>query len=113
METAAQNGIKEVFDVTTLKLLVRNSHFFDDIQEDIPLLMRTLDSLCRKLFQFYWHTDKMEEKYGLVKMKALEESLKTSLDSLSELTVFFKLRSVDGTGSTGDTMGDLMSGQML
>lgn len=111
--TAAQAGIKEVFDVTALKLLVRQNHFFDEISDDIPLFMRVLDSLCRKLFQFYWHTDKMEEKYGLVKMKALEESLKCTLDSLSELTIFFKLRTVDGTGVTGDNVGELMSGQML
>lgn len=113
VETAAQTGIKEVFDVTALKLLVKDTRFFDDIKDDIPLFMRTLDSLCRKLFQFYWHTDKMEEKYGVIKLKALEQSLKVTIDALSELTVFFKLRTVDGTDTTGDTTGDLMSGQML
>ena len=107
---AAQNGIKEVFDVTVLKLLVKQNHFFDEIHDDLPVFMQVLDSLCRKLFQFYWHTEKMEEKYGMVKLKALEESLKVTLDSLSELTIFFKLRTVDGTGSTGDTMGELMQG---
>lgn len=111
--TAAQNGIKEVFDVTVLKLLVKQNRFFDEIHDDLPLFMQVLDSLCRKLFQFYWHTEKMEEKYGMVKLKSLEESLKVTLDSLSELTIFFKLRTVDGTGSTGDTLGDLMTGQML
>ena len=111
--TAAQNGIKEVFDVTILKLLVKQNRFFDEIHDDLPLFMQVLDSLCRKLFQFYWHTEKMEEKYGMVKLKSLEESLKVTLDSLSELTIFFKLRTVDGTGSTGDTLGDLMTGQML
>ena len=110
---AAQNGIKEVFDVTILKLLVKQNRFFDEIQEDLPVFMQVLDSLCRKLFQFYWHTEKMEEKYGMSKLKSLEESIKVTLDSLSELTIFFKLRTVDGTGSTGDTLGDLMSGQML
>ena len=110
---AAQAGIKEVFDVTAMKLLIRQNRFFDEIQDDIPLFMRALDSLCRKLFQFYWHTDKMEEKYGMIKMKALEESLKNTLDSLSDLTVFFKLRSVDGTGTTGDVTSDLMSGQLF
>ena len=113
VETAAQNGIKEVFDVTALKLLVKNTRFFDDIKDDIPLFMRTLDSLCRKLFQFYWHTDKMEEKYGVIKLKALEDSLKVTIDALSELTIFFKLRTVDGTDTTGDATGDLMTGQML
>ena len=108
--SAAQQGIKEVFDVTALKLLVRQNRFFDEIGDDVPLFMRVLDSLCRKLFQFYWHTDKMEEKYGMVKMKALEESLKCTLDSLSELTIFFKLRTVDGSGVTGDSAGELMTG---
>jgi len=107
---AAQNGIKEVFDVTVLKLLVKQNRFFDEIHDDLPTFMKVLDSLCRKLFQFYWHTEKMEEKYGMVKLKALEESLKVTLDSLSELTIFFKLRTVDGTGSTGDTTGELMVG---
>ncbi|MFA5667526.1 MAG: hypothetical protein WC944_11115 [Candidatus Cloacimonadaceae bacterium] len=110
--TAAQQGIKEVFDVTALKLIVRQNRFFDEISGDIPLFMRVLDSLCRKLFQFYWHTDRMEEKYGMVKMKALEESLKCTLDSLSELTIFFKVRTVDGSGITGDSAGELMSGNM-
>ena len=110
---AAQNGIKEVFDVTILKLLVKQNRVFDEIQEDLPVFMQVLDSLCRKLFQFYWHTEKMEEKYGMTKLKSLEESLKVTLDSLSELTIFFKLRTVDGTGSTGDSLGDLMTGQML
>ena len=110
---AAQQGIKEVFDVTVLKLLVKQNRFFDEIQEDLPVFMQVLDSLCRKLFQFYWHTEKMEEKYGMVKLKSLEESLKVTMESLSELTIFFKLRTVDGTGSTGDTLGELMTGQML
>ena len=113
VQAAAQNGIKEVFDVTILKLLVKQNKFFDEIHDDLPMFMQVLDSLCRKLFQFYWHTEKMEEKYGMVKLKSLEESLKVTLDSLSELTIFFKLRTVDGTGSTGDTLGDLMTGQML
>jgi len=113
VETAAQNGIKEVFDITALKILARQNHFFDEIHDDIPGFMKTIDSLCRKLFQFYWHTDKMEEKYGTVKMKSLEDSLKCTLDSLSDLTIFFKLRTVDGTQSTGDVTGELMTGQML
>lgn len=110
---AAQNGVKEVFDITALKILARQNHFFDEIHDDIPGFMKTLDSLCRKLFQFYWHTEAMEEKYGTVKLKSLEDSLKCTLDSLSDLTIFFKIRTVDGTNSTGDVTGNLVSGTML
>ena len=113
MDKAVQSGIKEVFDVTTLKLLVKKTKFFDDIKESIPLYMRTLDSLCRRLFQFYWHTDKMEEKYGMAKLKLLEGAIKAAIDTLSELTIFFGIRTVDGTGSTGDTATDLIGGKML
>ena len=113
VQTAAESGIKEVFDITALKLIARKDRFFDEIQDDLPMFMQVLDSLCRKLFQFYWHTDRMEEKYGLVKMKALEDSLKTTIDSLSEITVFFKMRTVDGSGTTRDSAGDLMTGSML
>lgn len=112
VQIASQQGIKEVFDVTVLKLLCRQSAVFEQITEDIPLLMQTLDSLCRKLFQFYWHTDKMEDKYGVIKLRALEDSIKSAIDSLSELTIFFKLRSVDSTGTASQDTGDL-TGQML
>lgn len=108
VQEAAKNGIKEVFDVTAIKLLVRQTQLFDDIQDDLPMFIRVLDSLCKRLFQYYWHTDKMEEKYGLVKIKALEDSLKATLDSLSDLTIFFKQRTVDGSGITGDTGSELM-----
>lgn len=107
---AAENGIKEVFDVTVFKLLARQNHFLEEVHESLPLFMKVLDSLCRKLFLLYWHTDDFEEQYGTVKMKSLEESLKTTIDSLSELTIFFKMRTVDGDSGMGQDGGDLMGG---
>ena len=109
--TAAENGIKDVFDVTAFKLLVRQNRFLEEIHDDLPMFMRVLDSLCRKLFLLYWHTEDFEDQYGTVKLKSLEESLKTTLDSLSEITVFFKLRNASsddmGVGNDG---GELMRG---
>lgn len=111
--TAADTGIKEVFDVTAFKLLLRQNRFLEEIHEDLPMFMKCLDSLCRKLFLLYWHTEDFKEQYGTIKLKSLEESLKNTIDSLSEITVFFKLRTVDGDLSTGQDGGDLMSGHDL
>ena len=107
---AAENGIKEVFDVTVFKLLARQNHFLEEVHDSLPTFMKVLDSLCRKLFLMYWHTDDFEEQYGTVKMKSLEESLKTTIESLSELTIFFKMRTVDGDTGIGQDGGDLMGG---
>lgn len=110
IQVAAENGIKEVFDVTAFKLLLRQNRFLEEIHDDLPMFMRVLDSLCRKLFLLYWHTEDFEDQYGTVKLKSLEDSLKTTLDSLSELTIFFKLRTVDGDPGIGQDGGDLMQG---
>ena len=110
--TAAENGIKEVFDVTAFKLLIHQNRFLEEIHDDIPMFMNCLDSLCRKLFLFYWHTKDFEEQYGMIKMKALEDSIKNAIDTLSELTIFFKRRSVDN-GGIGQDGGDLMKGHDL
>ena len=111
--TAAEQGLKEVFDVTAFKLLIRQNRFLEEIHDDLPLFMRCLDSLCRKLFLFYWHTEDFEDQYGTVKMKALEDSIKNTMDSLSELTIFFKMRAVDSGEGIGQDGGDLMQGHDL
>lgn len=110
---AAEQGIKDVFDVTTFKLLVRQNRFLEEIQDDIPLLMRVLDSLCRKLFLLYCHTEDFEHQYGTVKLKSLEESLKNTLDSMSDLTIFFKMRTASTDVTTGQDGGELMRGYDL
>lgn len=110
LKRSAETGLKEVFDVTAFKMLIRSKRVLEDVQADISLFIRTLDSLCRKLFLLYWHTDEFEERYGSVKIKSLEEGLKASLDSLSELTIFFKLRNVSEDSGFGQDGGDLMRG---
>jgi hypothetical protein len=46
-------------------------------------------------------------------MKALEDSIKNTMDSLSELTIFFKVRTVDGDNGIGQDGGELMQGHDL
>lgn len=110
---AAESGVREVFDVTVLRHLVQRSRVGDDITGDLGLFMRLLDSLCRKLFLLHWHTDAFERRYGAVKLKALEDGIRNALDSLSELTVFLKLRTTDGQSGEAAEDGDLMRGSGL
>lgn len=94
VQTAADSGIKEVFDVTVLKTMAQAVDVFDMIHDFVSDFTGSLDKLCRLLFLFYWASDQMERKYGSVKMGQLEQAIKNSIDSLSELTIFLKMRSV-------------------
>lgn len=90
--SAAQKGIKEVFDVTMLKLLVKSTRLVDGVGKDLPTFMQTLDALCRELFRLSWHAEKFEKMYGATKVPQLKDSVENAIESLSELTVFFKMR---------------------
>ena len=51
--------------------------------------------------------------FDLAELKLLEGAIGAAIGTLSELTIFFGIRTVDGTGSTGDTATDLIGGKML
>lgn len=114
IQTAADQGIKQVFDVTALKLLAQASDISQHIGDYVSDFLKSLDKLCRMLFMLYQHSDTMQQKYGTLKMKSLQQSIKNSLDSLSQLTVFLKLRGFGGTDLDGYVQGNaLIGGQML
>lgn len=108
---ATEAGVKEVFDTQTLKLLVQAADPHDEIMEAIPDFMNTLDRLCKILFLYRCHISDMEKKYGAVKLRALQLSLKNTIKDLSQLTVFLKLRGLNH-GESPDA-GDLQTGTMF
>lgn len=114
IQVATDQGIKQVFDVTAMKLLAQASDISQYIGDYVSDFLKSLDKLCRMLFMLYHHGDIMQQKYGTLKMKALQQSIKNSIDSLSQLTVFLKLRGFGGTDLNGYVQGNaLVSGQML
>lgn len=111
IEKATNAGIKQVFDTQILKLLVHTADPQQEIQQALPDFMNTLNKLCRLLFIYRCHTQDLEERYGAVKMKALEQSLKNTINDLSQLTIFLKLRGLN-EGQSPET-GDLQTGIMM
>lgn len=113
VQTAAQNGIKQIFDMQTLKLLIQVADPQQQIMEIIPQFMTCLDKLCRLLFIYRSHVDDMQDKYGIVKLKALDQSMQNTLKDLSELTVFLKLRGLNNQTDKNADAGQLQTGRML
>lgn len=113
VQTAADNGIKEIFDMQTLKLLIQVADPQEQIMDILPDFMHCLDQLCRLLFIFRSHTADMQEKYGQVKLKALQQSIVNTLKDLSQLTVFLKIRGLSNDANPNADAGDLQTGRMF
>lgn len=111
IRNAADSGIKEIFDAQVLKLLLQNADPYEEVTEALPDFMVTLDKLCRLLFVYRTHMQDMQQRYGAVKMKALQSSLQNTIKDLSELTIFLKLRGLK-EGQSPDT-GQLQTGTMM
>lgn len=90
--SAAQNGVKEVFDVNVIKMLLKNPDTLGSFQEDLDFFVKALDKLCRKYVSLMWHVDDFISQYGATKTKEIESCIKMTMDSISEVVTFFKLK---------------------
>lgn len=113
IQAAVDVGVRQVFDMQVLKLLLQTADPRQQIQQAIPDFMNCIDKLCRILFLYHSHTQDMEEQYGAVKMQALAKSLQNTLKDLSELAVFLKLRGLSNDTNNNPDVGDLQTGTYL
>lgn len=111
IRAAADSGIKQIFDAEILKLLIQSADPYEEVSQAIPDFMVTLDKLCRLLFVYRTHMQDMQQRYGAIKMKALQSSLQNTIKDLSELTIFLKLRGLK-EGQSPDS-GQLQTGTMM
>ncbi|MFA5753704.1 MAG: hypothetical protein WC910_11600, partial [Bacteroidales bacterium] len=108
VNNAVGAGVKEVFDVSVLKLLASTNRPFEEVEEYVKVNMKTLDSLCRLQFLLYWKMAEFEERYGASKMSELEETLINSIDTISDLTLFLRTRSVMTSTINERTDGNIL-----
>ncbi|MDD3089355.1 MAG: hypothetical protein PHT95_05370, partial [Candidatus Omnitrophica bacterium] len=108
VNNAVGAGVKEVFDVSVLKLLASTNRPFEEVEEYVKVNMKTLDSLCRLQFLLYWKMAEFEERYGASKMSELEETLINAIDTISDLTLFLRSRSVMTSTINERTDGNIL-----
>ena len=113
IQTAVDSGVKQVFDMQVLKLLIATADPRDQVSNILPDLLNCIDKLCRILFLYHCHTQDMQQQYGAVKMQSLSKSLQNTLKDLSQLTVFLKLRGLSSDTNNNPDVGDLQTGSYL
>jgi len=92
---ASNRGVKEVMDTAVLASLAGTSHSMELMGTYVSDLIKAMDRLGRMLFLFYWHQDEFKDQYGSQELIELEESLRELFDSVGDLVLFLKEKSVD------------------
>lgn len=93
-QSAAGHGDKELFDTAALATLTKALGQDVKGEQDLPVLMRALDKLGRRLFQLYWHGEDYEERYGKHDMPELEDAMRNAFLVLGDVVLKLKQGSV-------------------
>jgi len=101
-QQAGARGQKEVFEASMFSGMLKNVRQDSMIERYLGSLVKALDSLGRIMFNFYWHGEEYEDRYGKSDMPELEDSLRNSFESLGDVTLFLKERSVESPLDAGE-----------
>lgn len=112
VQRAADSGVKEIFDVSVMKTLVSTSRPEALIGDYTSTILKMMDRLCRMLFLGYVQEDDFKTQYGEDKYEEYMETIRNSMDDLSELFVFVSTRSVLADSMDTDGSDELTDGNI-
>ena len=98
---AAQSGQKEVLDTSLMKSLLKGTQDETVIDRYLSPLVKALDALGRIYFNFLWHHDMFDKRYGSDKMPELEDALRNNFDGLGDLVLELKQTAIDAYAGEG------------
>ena len=101
-QQASLHGHKEVFDTSMMSGMLKSVRQDSLVERHLGDLVEALDSLGRLLFNFYWHQEEFEDRYGKSDLPELEDSLRNSFESLGDITLFLKEKTVESPFDKGD-----------
>ncbi len=96
VQTAAQTGQKAVFDASVLGSLAKTHNPTDLVERFLPTIVSGMDRLGRLLFVLNWHYNEFEDRYGKDDLTEFQDNLKSTFESLGQLVVFMKRRTLAG-----------------
>lgn len=106
-QRASQTGQKEVFDTAVMSGLTKLVGVHDAIDKYLNDLSVGMDRCGRILVLFYWHHDKFKDRYGDSEMRELEDGLVNTFESLGDVVLFLRKRSMKEDVSMTGTDVDL------
>jgi hypothetical protein len=95
LQDAAGTGQREILDTSAMANLLEGSRDDTLIDQYLPHLVKGVDSTGRLLFNFYWHRDLYEERFGAENLRKLEDAMKNSFENSGDLALELKQKSVE------------------
>lgn len=100
-QQAAQTGQKEVFDTSAFSALIRSVRPDNMVDRYLGDMMKGMDRTGRVLFNFYWHGEEFEDRYGKQDMPELEDGLRNSFEGQGDIILKLKQKTVDADPADG------------
>lgn len=109
IERASDAGVKDIFDVSLLKMLAEDSTTVRLVQEYIPTLYQAMDRVARLLY-LTRAGDSMASAYGEGKIDVLEQKLKKLVTDIGDLIIYLQQGRIDDVhdlleGPLANTLG--------
>jgi len=101
-QQASQSGQKEVFDTAMISGMIKSVRQDSIVERHLSDLVDALDALGRLLMNFYWHNEEFSDRYGKADMPELEDSLRNAFESLGDVTLFLKEKTIESPFGQGD-----------
>lgn len=106
-QSAAKTGQKEVFDTAMLSGMLKSIRQDSMVDKYMGDLAKGMDRLGRILFLYYWHGEEFEDRYGKQDMPELEDGLRNSFESVGDIFLVLKRKSVEPDADHADGDVDL------
>lgn len=113
ISAASQTGVKEVLDTKILAELANSAYPLDRTADYLPTFINSLDKLGRLLFMFYWHNEAFVNRYGKQNLDQIEDSLKDNLQSLGDLVIYLKEKTITAEQAFDADQGDDLSSDLV
>lgn len=101
-QQGAAQGQKEIFDTSMISGMLKSVRQDSLVERHLGDLVEALDSLGRLLFNFYWHSEEFEDRYGKADLPELEDSLRNAFESLGDITLFLKEKTIESPFDAGE-----------
>jgi hypothetical protein len=100
-QQASMSGQKEVFDTSMISGMLKSVRQDSLVERHLSSLVEALDALGRLLFNFYWHQEEFSDRYGKSDLPELEDSLRNAFESLGDITLFLKEKTIESPYDSG------------
>lgn len=94
-QQAAQTGQREIFDTAMLGSLLKSVRSDSMVDRYMGDLMKGVDRLGRIYFQFLWHGEEFEKRYGKQDLPEIEDGIRNAFEAVGDIVLRLQQKTVE------------------